>query len=139
MPRVWDSKFCTLPNHPVSFLIQDIDDLPPSTKDFSKWRNGEFVSKCDRHSRKFILKLIFILGPRIKDSKPITKETWEDLRDEAHVNRLNVEDVACESWDNVRMLLNHWWKNTVRKNHPEKPEAARKASIVIKLRSKGVK
>ena len=66
------------------------------------------MTKNDRYSREFVLKLVYIYGPHIKDTKPMVKSTWDDLVDQAHKNRLNVDDVKKEIWEDVKIPIT-WW------------------------------
>ena len=65
---------------------------------FSVWRPKQFVTKNHKYSREFILKLIYIYGPHIKDTKQVGKETWISLCADAREKRLNVDDVMNEKW-----------------------------------------
>ena len=78
--------------------------------DFSVWQKNQFVTKSDRYSREFILKLIFIYGPHIKDSKPVIKSTWEALVADAREKRLKVNDVVEVKWDDIKIPITWWWK-----------------------------
>ena len=83
------------------------------------------VTKNDRYSREFILKLIFVYGSHIEDNKQIGVKTWDELCCKARERRLNVDDVMKEKWEDVKIPINWWWKK-YNSNSPKNREKNRR-------------
>ena len=72
----------------------------------------------DKHPRKLLLSIAFILGMKIQDRLPADEKTWIDLCRVAAERRFNTNDVEKIDWSDMRQIIRWWWKkyHNVKKN-----------------------
>ena len=67
----------------------------------------------NKHSRKILLSISFILSMKIQDRVPADKKIWTELCRIAAERRFNTNEVEKIEWSDMRLIMKWGGKNTI--------------------------